>query len=68
MKGKIERLLQKQGFGFVRAESGEEFYFDKFGLEGVSISAFEVGDTVEFIVEESSDRGPRAVHIRITMP
>ncbi len=33
MRGKIERISAKQGFGFIRAESGEEFYFDQFGLE-----------------------------------
>jgi cold shock CspA family protein len=52
MRGKIERISTKQGHGFIRADSGEEFYFDRYDLEGVNILAFEVGDTVEFVLEQ----------------
>ena len=68
MRGKIERISTKQGHGFIRADSGEEFYFDRYGLEGVNISAFEVGDTVEFVLEQHGDRETRAEKIRITIP
>ncbi len=68
MKGKIERLSPKQGVGFIRSESGEEYFFNKFGLEGVDIQSFEVGDTVEFVIEEFQDRESRAVKIRIALP
>ena len=68
MRGKIERISAKQRFGFIRAESGEEFYFDQFGLEGVKISAFEIGDTVEFVLDQHGDREVGAAKIRIAIP
>lgn len=63
MKGTIKRIVSDKNFGFIGLEDGsKDVFFHASGLSGVEFSALNVGDVVEFEVEES-DKGPRAVNV-----
>lgn len=63
MKGTIKRLMTEKSFGFIGPEDGsKDVFFHATGLSGVEFSALNVGDTVEFQVEDS-EKGPRAVNV-----
>ena len=62
MKGKIKRLIRDLGFGFVRAENGQEVFFHLSTLEGLDFKSIEKGDSVEFDLENPS--GLRAITLR----
>lgn len=63
MKGTIKRLVAEKNFGFIGPEDGsKDVFFHATGLQGVEFSALNMGDTVEFQVEDS-EKGPRAVNV-----
>ena len=62
MKGKIKRIIQRRGFGFIDAEDGQEVFFHRSALEGIDFDALEEGNSVEFGLEEGP-KGPRAVKV-----
>ncbi len=64
MKGKINKLIQRRGFGFIDAEDGQEVFFHRSALEGIDFNALEEGNDVEFDVEEGP-KGPRAVKVNL---
>ena len=64
MKGKIKRIIQRRGFGFIEAEDEQEVFFHRSSLEGIDFYALEEGNRVEFDVEEGP-KGPRAVKVNI---
>ena len=64
MKGKISKLIQRRGFGFIDAEDGQEVFFHRSALEGIDFNALEEGNDVEFDVEEGP-KGPRAVKVNL---
>ncbi len=64
MKGKINRLIQRRGFGFIDAEDGQAVFFHRSALEGIDFTALEEGNDVEFDVEEGP-KGPRAVKVNL---
>ena len=66
MKGTIIRMMPKQGVGFLKTQYDDEVVFDKFALEGYGFEDFKIGDTVTFDLEEGP-KGPRAVHIRMSI-
>jgi len=59
MKGKIKRLVTDKGFGFIKAEDGNEYFFHKSALQNVQIEGLTEGREVEFEVGEGA-KGPRA--------
>ncbi len=63
MKGTIKRLVTEKHFGFIGVEDGsKDVFFHETGLNGVTFDALNVGDTVEFQMEDS-EKGPRAVNV-----
>jgi CspA family cold shock protein len=62
LEGKIKRLIQLRGFGFIEVPGGKDLFFHCSGLKDVDLEDLKEGDTVSFEVEESS-RGPRAVNV-----
>ena len=65
MTGKIRTLRVDKGFGFIKGESGQEYFFHQSAIYGESISDLREGDGVEFDVEESP-KGPRAANVKRT--
>lgn len=64
MKGKIKRLIQERGFGFISAEDGTEVFFHRSALQDINFDTLEEGNSVEFDLEKGY-KGPRAVNVRV---
>ena len=64
MKGTVKTFSKEKGFGFIRAENGKDVFFHYSELQMEGFKTAEVGDEVEFELQES-DRGPRAAKICI---
>ncbi len=64
MKGEIKKLIRDRGFGFIRAEDGNEVFFHQSALEGVEYDSLEEGSKVEFSVERGP-KGERATNMRL---
>lgn len=62
MKGTIKRLVSDKGFGFIRDDRGQEFFFHRSSVDG-SFDMLREGQEVTF-EEESSSKGPRASRVR----
>ena len=63
MKGEIKKLIRDRGFGFIRAEDGNEIFFHQSALEGTTYESLEEGAKVEFSVEQGA-KGARAANMR----
>ena len=65
MKGEIKKLIRDRGFGFIRAEDGNEVFFHHSSLEGgTEYDSLEEGSKVEFSVERGP-KGQRATNMRL---
>jgi CspA family cold shock protein len=64
LKGKIKRIIQERGFGFISAEDGTEVFFHRSALQDTNFDTLEEGNSVEFDVEKGY-KGPRAVNLRV---
>ena len=62
MKGVIKRLVPLRGFGFIRAENGEDVFFHRSALQGDDFDALQKGTSVEFNLTRGP-KGPRAVRV-----
>src|SRR4029079_14287793 len=60
--GTIKRLVRDRGFGFIRDEGGQEWFFHRSSVEG-SFDSLNEGQRVSFD-EEPSAKGPRAGNVR----
>jgi cold shock protein len=65
MTGKIRTLRVDKGFGFIKDESGKEYFFHQSGIYGEGIEDLREGDSVEFDVGQGP-KGPRAENVRRT--
>ena len=65
MIGTIRTLRADKGFGFIKGETGQEYFFHQSAIYGESIADLREGDGVEFEVEESP-KGPRAANVKRT--
>ena len=65
MKGEIKKLIRDRGFGFIRAEDGNEVFFHQSALEGTTYESLEEGAKVEFAIERGP-KGARATNMRLT--
>jgi len=64
-RGKIKRVVQERGFGFISGDDGTEYFFHRSGLDPrVSFESLAGGEAVTFEVEVSP-RGPRATRVRV---
>ena len=62
--GKIKKLVRDRGFGFIADTDGKEVFFHQTSLVETSFDALNEDQSVEFEVEKS-DKGPRAVNVRV---
>ena len=60
--GTIKRLVRDRGFGFIRDEGGQEWFFHRSSVQG-SFDSLNEGQRVGFD-EEPSAKGPRAGNVR----
>jgi CspA family cold shock protein len=62
-QGKIKKLVADKGFGFIETD-GDDMFFHRTGLQGMSIKDLSEGQTVEYEVGEGR-KGPCATNIRV---
>ena len=60
--GTIKRLVRDRGFGFIRDDGGQEWFFHRSSVEG-NFDQLNEGQRVSF-QEEPSAKGPRAGNVR----
>jgi len=60
--GTIKRILQEDGYGFIRGNDGNEYYFSITNVSYPSFEKLSLGDAVEFIPLTQSD-GWSAHHV-----
>ena len=65
MTGKIRTLRGDKGFGFIKDDAGQDYFFHQSAVQGESISDLREGDSVEFEVGQGP-KGPRAESVRRT--
>lgn len=65
-KGKIKKLVQERGFGFISDTDGREVFFHQSSLIDVQFSALREEQEVEFEVE-NSPKGPRAINVKLVV-
>src|SRR5689334_11307709 len=65
MTGTIRTLRVDKGFGFIKSEAGQDYFFHQTAIYGEGIADLREGDGVEFQVSDSP-KGPRAVDVRRT--
>lgn len=62
--GTIKRLVRDRGFGFIRDERGQEWFFHRSAVRD-NFDTLTEGQKVEFD-EEASVKGPRAANVRVS--
>ena len=60
--GTIKRLVRDRGFGFIRDDGGQEWFFHRSAVQG-NFDQLNEGQRVSF-EEEPSAKGPRAANVR----
>jgi CspA family cold shock protein len=65
MTGKIRTLRTDKGFGFIKDDKGNEYFFHRSAVYGEGLEDLREGDSVEFEVGEGP-KGPRAENVRRT--
>jgi len=58
-QGRIKKVIHDRGFGFVRANDGNEVFFHRTENSALDFDSLEEGDVVTFDVFDSP-KGPRA--------
>ena len=61
--GTIKRLVRDRGFGFIRDDGGQEWFFHRSSVKAGTFESLNEGQRVSFD-EEPSAKGPRAGNIR----
>ena len=61
--GTIKRLVRDRGFGFIRDDGGQEWFFHRTSVTAGDFDQLNEGQRVTFD-EEPSQKGPRAGNIR----
>jgi len=63
--GKIVRLTQDKGFGFLNSDAtGEDYFFHRSSLDGCVFEALKEKQVVSFELGQSP-KGPRAENVRV---
>jgi cold shock protein len=64
--GKIKKLVQDKGFGFIQTDSGEDIFFHHSTVADRGFDELTEGQKVEYTVEQgqtSKGKGPRAASV-----
>lgn len=64
LEGRVARVFQKQGYGFIETPDGKELYFSGDNLVGPAFEELEEGTAVHFI-EDVADEGMQAKRISL---
>ena len=64
MTGTIQNIFPERGFGFIRADSGIKYYFNRAALKNIKMEDLVVGREVEFEDAEGS-KGMTAADIYV---
>lgn len=65
LTGKIRTLRVDKGFGFIKDDKGQEYFFHQSAIYGEGIADLRDCDSVEFEVGQGP-KGPRAENVRRT--
>jgi CspA family cold shock protein len=63
--GTIRTLRVDKGFGFIKGDNGQEYFFHQSAIYGEGIADLREGDSVEFDIGQGP-KGPRAENVRRT--
>jgi cold shock protein len=63
-KGTVKWFNENKGYGFIQRESGEDIFVHYTGIANEGYKTLPEGAQVEFEVE-NSDKGPRAVSVKV---
>ena len=66
MTGTIRTLHEDKGFGFIRDETGKDYFFHRSAVSDKSFEDLRQGDRVEFDLAQDAPKGPRAENVRRT--
>jgi len=64
--GKIKKLVQEKGFGFISASEGEDVFFHHSAVTNHGFENLSVGQAVEYSIDSSPNpkgKGPRAASV-----
>jgi CspA family cold shock protein len=64
MDGTIKTINRDKGFGFIRDDDKEEYFFHRSALDGVQFDQLFEGQAVAFEVVDST-KGPRAGRVAL---
>jgi CspA family cold shock protein len=64
--GTVRTLRTEKGFGFIKDEAGQEYFFHQSAIYGEGIADLREGDGVTFDVGDAGPKGPRAENVRRT--
>lgn len=62
-QGTIKRVVKDKGFGFIRDDRGNDYFFHRSSVDG-DFTSLNEGQQVAF-EEEPSPKGPRAGNVRV---
>ncbi len=62
--GAVARVMADEGYGFIEAPDGREFYFDRDSLSADVWSSLQPGTKVRF-TEREGDKGPFATAVSV---
>ncbi|MCS7253932.1 MAG: cold-shock protein [Armatimonadota bacterium] len=62
--GRVKWFNSKKGYGFIERDDGEDVFVHYTAIRGQGYRTLKDGQTVEFEIEET-ERGPRAVNVRV---
>lgn len=65
MTGTIARLQVEKGFGFIKDDKGQDYFFHRSAVVGEAMDNLREGDSVEFTAGQGP-KGPRAESVRRT--
>lgn len=64
--GKIKKLVQDKGFGFIQSDSGQDVFFHHSIVANHGFDELSEGQSVEYTVEQGQSpggKGPRAASV-----
>ena len=62
--GKIKKLVQDRGFGFIQSDNGPDVFFHHSSVSDNRFDDLAIGQAVEYTVEnDGGGKGPRAASV-----